>query len=137
MRQSTPQLCRLALCVAVALGAAHAQNQDVPNEPFVAVHLINLKSADAEKPLLAALADYNSAITKAGCPQCAYHLMKGISEKDGVHNYLWISHWPGREVYVKVHTSADYKAVDQKHPEMEGLIVKEIYDRYVELKAGK
>jgi hypothetical protein len=137
MRDRTPRLYRLVLCAAVTLGGVYAQNQDIPNEPFQAVHLFHLKTPDSEKPLLAALADYNKAIAKAGCPQCAYHLLKGISEKDGVHNYLWISHWPGRDVYIKVHTDDDYKAVEQKHPEIEGVFEKEIYDRYVELKAEK
>jgi hypothetical protein len=95
---------------------------------------MNFKSSDAEKTMLAVIADYNAAIAKAGCKKCAYHLWKGTDPKTGARNYLWVSSWPGRDVYVKVHQSAAYQAVDKKHPEAQPLIEKEIYDRYVEVK---
>ncbi|HZZ38301.1 MAG TPA: hypothetical protein VFE06_04155 [Acidobacteriaceae bacterium] len=125
---------RLLFCAGLTLSAALAQNMDVPNEPFQAVHLMVLKSADAEAPIMTMMADFNRAIAKAGCPKCIYHLWKANTDTNGVRNYLWISSWPGRDVYVKIHTSAEYKAVDQKHPDADKLIEKEIYGRYLEMK---
>ena len=69
MQINAPFLCRLALCAAIGLLSGAALNQDEPpSQPFQAVHLINLPSAEAEKALVAAFADINAAIAKAGCP---------------------------------------------------------------------
>jgi hypothetical protein len=115
-----------------------AQNQDAPpNQPFQAVHLINLRSADAEKAFMAALTDINAAIAKAGCAKCEYHLWKVIGTQAGDYNYLWASNWPGREVYLKVHNSAEYQAAISKHQEMEAVMNTQIYNRYVEVTPGK
>jgi hypothetical protein len=128
-------ILRLAFCAGITLATALAQ--DVPSQPFQAVHLYNIKSAGAEKTILAALADYNQAIKKAGCAKCIYHLWKGTDQKSGERNYLWISSWPGREVYVKVHQSDEYLAVEKRHPELGPALGNEIYDRYVEIKPGQ
>ena len=130
-------LARLSICAGITLSSALAQiSLDVPDHPFQAVHLMNFKSADAEKTILAALVDYNEAIAK-NCPKCIYHLMKGTDNSSGSHNYLWTSSWPGREVYIKVHQSPEYLAAEKRHPEIQSLVAKETYDRYVELTPTK
>src|SRR5215469_12271860 len=131
-RQSA--LVRLTFCAAAALVSALAQNDDMPpDQPFQAVHLINLPSAEAEKSLLAALTDINTAIAKAGCTKCGYHLWKVYGTQAGPFNYLWTSSWPGRDVYMKVHQSADYQAAINRHPGMEDVMKSQIYNRYVEV----
>jgi hypothetical protein len=133
-----PLLPRLTLCFAIGLISAAAQNQDTPpNQPFQAVHLINLHSADTEKAIMAALTDINAAIAKAGCAKCGYHLWKVVGTQAGNYNYLWISNWPGRDVYVKVHNSAEYQAAINKHHELDAVMDAQIYNRYVEVTAAK
>jgi hypothetical protein len=138
MKVTTRFLLRLTFCAAIGMISGVAQNQDPPpNQPFQAAHLINLRSADAEKAFLAAVTDINAAIAKAGCPKCAYHLWKVIGTQAGDYNYLWTSNWPGREVYLKVHNSAEYQAAINRHQDMEAVMNMQIYNRYVEVIPGK
>jgi hypothetical protein len=138
MQKKAPFSIRLVLCAAIGLVSAAAQNEDVPpDQPFQAVHLINLTSAGEERALLAAFADINAAIAKAGCPQCAYHLWKVYGTQAGGYNYLWSSSWPGRAVYLKVHMSAEYQAAIKKHQDMEKTMASQTYNRYVEVTPGK
>ncbi len=127
-------------CSGLILASAVAQNakapDTVPNEPFQAVHLISIPPS-GEKAVMADLADVNAAIAKAGCPSCVYHLWKVTGTQTGVYNYIRISSWPGRDVYVKVHDSADYKAAVGKHPEVEPFYHAQVYNRYVEVPIGK
>lgn len=129
---------RLLLGVLAGLMPAVAQNQDEPpNQPFQAVHLINVKSAEAEKALLAALTDINSAIAKAGCAKCAYHLWKVYGTQAGGYSHLWTSSWPGRDVYTKIHRSPEYQAAINKHREIEAIMDTQTYNRYVEVAPGQ
>jgi hypothetical protein len=138
MLKSAPHAATLFLCVTAGLLPAVAQNQDAPpTQPFQAVHLIKVASPDAEKSLLAALIDVNKAIAKGGCAKCEYHLWKVFGTQAGDYNYIWISSWPGRDVYVKVHSSADYQAAINKHPELEKIMDTQVYNRYVEVSPGK
>jgi len=54
----------------------------------------------------------------------------------GACNYLWISNWPGRDIYQKVHASAEYAAANGRHPEMGPIVSGQVYNRYVEVKRG-
>jgi hypothetical protein len=138
MKKRVTLIFRLAFCSAVGLICATAQNQDVPpDQPFQAVHLINVHSADTERALLAALTDINAAIAKAGCAKCAYHLWKVSGTQAGGYNYLWTSSWPGRETYLKVHSSAEYQAAINKHQEIGPIMQTQTYNRYVEVTSGK
>ena len=131
-RQSA--LVGLLFCATAALVSALAQNDDMPpDQPFQAVHLINLPSAEAEKSLLAALTDINTAIAKAGCANCGYHLWKVYGTQGGAFNYLWMSTWPGRDVYIKIHQSADYQAAINRHQDIDKVMNNQIYNRYVEV----
>jgi hypothetical protein len=124
--------------VAIAALPAVAQNSDVPpDQPFQTVHLINMPSPEAEKTMLAAVTDLNAAIAKAGCPKCIYHLWKVTGTQAGKFNYLWNSNWPGRDVYVKVHNSDAYQAATKKHEAIEKFMESQVYNRYVEVTAGK
>jgi hypothetical protein len=124
----------LSFCAVVSLVPAIAQNEDMPPaQPFQAVHQINVPSADGEKALMTALTDINVAIAKAGCAKCAYHLWKVYGTQAGGYNYLWTSTWPGREVYLKVHRSAEYQAALNKHKEIEAIMNSQTYNRYVEV----
>jgi hypothetical protein len=138
MRKTASVILRLTIGSVVGLAGLVAQNQDEPpKQPFQAVHLINLRTAEAEKALLAALTDINAAIAKAGCAKCGYHLWKVTGTQAGGYNYLWTSSWPGGDVYNKVHNSAEYQAAISKHPELEPIMGAQIYNRYVEVTSGK
>jgi len=131
-------MTKTALLLFAVVICAGAQNNDQPPaQPFQAVHLIKVTSPAGEKTLAAAMADMNAAIAKAGCPKCAYHLWKVTGTQAGDYNYLWTSNWPGRDVYVKVHSSAGYQAALKKHPEVDEISKTQIYNRYVEVKAAK
>jgi hypothetical protein len=138
MRKTASFTLRLVICATAVLGFAVAQNQDAPpDQPFQAVHLINVPSADAEKALLTALTDINAAMAKAGCAKCAYHLWKVYGTQAGGYNYLWASTWPGRDVYNKVHSSPEYQAAIGRHQAIEKIMDSQTYNRYVELTPGK
>lgn len=138
MKKTASLIYRLAFGSTICLVCAVAQNQDMPpDQPFQTVHLINVPSADAEKALLATLTDINAAIAKAGCAKCSYHLWKVSGTQAGGYNYLWTSSWPGREVYVKVHNSAEYQAAFEKHKDISSIMKTQTYNRYVEVTSGK
>ena len=129
---------RLAFCASMGLVSAAAQSLEMPpNEPFQAIHLINVRSANEEKALLAAMADINAAIARAGCEKCAYHLWKVYGTQSGNYNHVWMSSWPGRDVYIKVHMSAEYQAVAKRHQDLEPILATQTYNRYVEVTPGK
>ena len=138
MPKTASFLLGAALCVAGLLRPALAQNNDEPpNQPFQAVHLIKLPTDDAAKAFAAALADINAAIAKAGCRTCVYHLWKVYGTQSGEHNYLWISTWPGRDVYNKIHNDAGYQAAINRHQNLNPAQDTQIYNRYVEVTSGK
>ena len=137
MRNTLSPIPSLAFCAGLIVMTAMAQDLGLPpDQPFQAVHLISVQPT-AEKALLAAFADINMAIATAGCPQCAYHLWKVSGTQTGVYNYLQISSWPGREVYLKVHNSAEFNAAGKKHPEVAPYFHAQVYNRYVEVTSGK
>lgn len=80
--------------------------------------------------------DFNSAIAKGGCPACNYHLWRSYGQQAGPFNYLWISNWPDRATYVKVHASTEYNAATNRYPEIGAIMSGQIYNRYVEVKVG-
>jgi hypothetical protein len=125
----------LALLVVVPAVRAHAQ-EPAPKEAFKAVHLVTLTSADVAT-LLAALADINAAVAKAGHPEVRYRLYSVVGKQAGSHNYMWESSWPSGAVYDKVHQSPAWQAATKKHPQMEQLMKNEIYNRYVEVTSAK
>ena len=122
--------------VYTGLASLAVSQQTVPDQAFQAVHLIASTKADDEKKLLAAMDDFNSAIAKGGCPPCNYHLWKSYGQQSGPFNYLWISNWPDRATYVKVHASTEYNAATNRHPEIGAIMSGQIYNRYVEVKLG-
>lgn len=128
---------RLALCFGLAAAGAMAQDSP-PVQPFQATHLlwIDLQQPNAEKTVLAAMAEMNKAIVKAGCRKCVYHLWKVAGEPNGNYNYLQISFWPGREVYDKVHNSPVYTAASKSWETLRSVVKGEVYNRYVEIKPG-
>jgi hypothetical protein len=122
--------------VCAGLGSLAFSQQRPPDEPFQAVHMIVVRQADEEKKLVAAMADLNSAIAKGGCPACTYHLWKTYGQQSGPFNCLWISNWPGRDIYEKVHAATEYTAATERHPEIVAIINGQLYNRYVEVKPG-
>jgi hypothetical protein len=126
----------LRAVVYAGLGSLAVSPQSPPDQPFQAVHMIASTKADDEKKLVAAIDDINSAIAEGGCPSCIYHLWKTYGQQSGPFNYLWISNWPGRAIYEKVHTSTEYIDATNRHPEIAGIVSGQIYNRYVEVKLG-
>jgi hypothetical protein len=122
--------------VYAGLGSLAFSQQSPPEMPFQAVHMIAATKADDEKKLVGAMDDFNSAIAKGGCSPCIYHLWKTYGQRSGPFNYLWISNWPGRAVYEKVHSSEEYIDAERRHPEIGTIMTGQIYNRYVEVKLG-
>jgi hypothetical protein len=126
----------LRAVVYAGLVSLAVSQQSPPDQPFQAVHLIAATKADDQQKLLNAMDDLNSAITKGGCPACIYHLWRTYGQQSGPFNFLWISSWPGRALYEKVHASAEYIDATRRHPEIGDVANGQIYNRYVEVKAG-
>ena len=138
MKSFAMLLQRLIFCTVLAAGWLLAQGQDTPpQEAFQAIHLIRVDTANhpgAEKTMLAAIAEMNKAIVKAGCKTCIYHLWKVVGDSAGQLNYMQLSNWPGREVYEKVHNSAEYNEASKNWESLRSVVADEGYFRVVELK---
>ncbi len=129
---------RLALCIALAAGCLLSQDSP-PAEPFQAVHLlwIDVQQPNAEKAVLAAIAELNQAIVKAGCAECTYHLWKVVGATQGSYNYVQVSSWPSGAVYDKVHNSPEYLAASKNWLNLRSVVTREVYNRYVEVQPDK
>ena len=83
-------LCSLAmLCIMLVAGRLKAQNPP-PAQPFQAIHLlwIDVQQPNAENAVRSAIQGLNQAITKAGCPECIYHLWRVVDATSGSYNYV-------------------------------------------------
>ena len=121
------------LFAAIATAAAAQQAPAPPAGPFKAVHLMTM-TADQEAKQMAFIKDANQVFAKLGCANCAYHLYKSGAAGGGKYNHMMSSDWPGRDEYIKLHASDDYKALGKKHPVMEELEKTQFYERFVEVK---
>ncbi len=121
------------LLAAMATAAVAQQNPAPPSGPFKAVHLMSM-TADQEAKQMAFIRDANQVFAKLGCANCAYHLYKVGAAGGGKYNHMMSSDWPGRDMYIKLHASDDYKALGKKHPVMEELEKTQFYERFVEVK---
>ena len=127
----------LDLVLVAALGTVALQGQEpAPKQAFKAVHLITL-TPDEERTLLAALGELNTAIAQAGHPEVRYRLYKVIGKQAGSYSYMWESSWPSGALYDEVHKSNEFQAATKKHPEIEEMMKKEVYNRYVEVTPSK
>jgi hypothetical protein len=126
----------LHLVLIAAFGMPVLAQDAPPKEAFRAVHLVSLKPSDVPA-LQGVIADMNEAVANAGYPTIRYRLYKVIGKQAGAHSYLWESSWPSGEVYDKVHNHPAWIASTRKHPELEALMKDEVYNRYVEVSAGK
>ena len=125
------------LFLIAAFGAMVLAQDAPPKGPFKTVHLTNLKSAADVAALQTAIADMNKAVASAGHRDVRYRLYKVSGEQAGTYGYLWESSWPGGDVYDKVHKHPEWIASSRKHPELDGLMKDEVYNRYVEVPAAK
>lgn len=122
--------------VYASLASLAMSQERPPDQPFQAVHMMMVLPGE-EKQLVAATRDINSAIAKAGCPACIYHLWKVTGQTVGPFNYMQVSDWPGRDVYEKVHASEEYKAAGKRHGDILSVVYRvQVYNRYVEVKLG-
>jgi hypothetical protein len=110
------------MIVYMGLASLAVSQQTVPDQACQALHLIASTTAEDEKKLLSAMDDFNRAAAKGGCPPCIYHLWKTYGQQSGPFTYLWISSWPDRATYVKVHTSAKYNAATNRHSEIGDIV---------------
>jgi hypothetical protein len=136
MRQTKRIALHVALVLALATLPLMAQQEPPPKEAFKTVHLVTLTPTEAST-LLAALTDTNAAIAKAGHSDIRYRLYKVSGKQSGKNNYLWEASWPSGAVYAETHKSPAFEEVLKKHPELEKLRKKEIYNRYVEVTGDK
>jgi hypothetical protein len=134
MKNMTAHLHRLVLCATLTAGCALAQGNP-PVGPFQAVHMLRVdpQNAGAEKTMLAAIAEMNEEIAKAGCAECIYHLWKVSGKQNGSYNYIQISHWPGGAVYLKVHNDPGYAAASAKFSALRSVVQEEVYNRFEEV----
>jgi hypothetical protein len=129
-------LCAAALFAAVASTAVAQQRPAPPAGPFKALHLMTMTSAQ-EATYLAWVKDANQVFSKLGCSNCAYHLYKVGAAGGGKYNHMMWSDWPGRDVYAKLHTSDEYKAVEKKYAILAEVDKTQFYDRFVEIKKAE
>jgi hypothetical protein len=122
------------LAAAIASSAVAKQNPAPPAGPFKAVHLMTM-TADQEAKYLAWTKDANQVFAKLGCANCAYHLYKVGAGSPGKYNHFMMSDWPGRDMYVKLHTADEYKALEKKYgASLEPVDKTQFYERFVEVK---
>ncbi len=129
----------LALLVAVGvvtIASVTAAQENPPAGAFKAVHLVNF-TPEQVAVVQAWMTDINAVLQKAGHKDVRYRLYKVTGKQVGRYEFMWESSWPSGDVYTKVHTSPDWKAVADKHPGLEALMKDEIYNRYVEVMPGK
>jgi len=107
-----------------------------PAGAFRAIHLVNLTPQQVAT-LQAWMTDINAVIEKAGHKDVRYRLYKVIGKQAGPYEYMWESAWPSGEVYRKVHENPGWKAVGDKHPDVNTLLKDEIYNRYIEVPASR
>jgi hypothetical protein len=139
MKQPPRTFVRFAAYTILALATAGAQSNSkemIPDKPFMATHLIRVPTS-GEKVFVGSVAEMNAAIAKAGCQSCVYHIWKVAGTQVGVYNFLMSSTWAGRDVYVKIHESDEYKAAVKKHPEADPFFHAQVYNRYVEVPVNK
>ena len=125
----------LAFLVVGATATAAAQ-EPPPAGAFKAVHTVNL-SEQQVTTLQAWMADMNAAIAKAGYKDVRYRLYKVIGKQAGPYAFMWESEWPSGDVYQKVHALPEWKAIGSRYPGLSELTKDEIYNRYVEVGAGR
>jgi hypothetical protein len=131
-----PDWILLLVLLLAVLGTGPLAQEPAPKDAFKTVHLVTLTPADVAT-LLAALADLNTALAKAGHPEIRYRVYRVAGKQAGNHNYMWESSWPNGAVYDEVHKSPAYLAATKKHPQMESLMKNEVYNRYVEVTSPK
>jgi hypothetical protein len=135
MRQPKWTVLHLLLVWTIGTVVIGAQ-EPAPEGAFKTVHLVTLAPADASA-LMAALADVNTALDTAGHTDIRYRLFKVTGKQAGSYNYLWEASWPSAAVYEAVHKHPAFEAATKKHPEIDHLRSKEIYNRYVEVRPAK
>ena len=126
-------LCAVVLAAAAASAASGEQTVPPPVGPFKVVHLMNM-TAEQEARYGAYIKDANQVMARLGCPSCAYHVYRVGAASGGKYNHMTMSDWPGRDMFVKVHTADDYKALGAKHPVRDEVEKAQFYDRFVEVK---
>jgi hypothetical protein len=131
MRHAKGTVLHILLVLTLGTGALAAQ-EPTPKGTFKTVHLVTLGPAE-EATLTAALAEINAAVAKAGHPQIRYRLYKVTGKQAGNYNYMWEATFPSGAVYDAVHKSPAFEAAVKKHPEIDQLRKKEVYNRYVEV----
>ncbi len=134
MNDSRIAVLTLALFLGLGSSAvAQTSPQSLPDEPFKTVHLMKVTPAQ-EAGFISAVSDFNREFAKQGCTSCAYHIAKLFGASEGGYNYMMTSAWPGRDVYIKIHTSTAFRELDKKDQVMSDIYATEIYGRYVDLK---
>ncbi len=138
LSRSYLNLCsRLIFFIVVAVGCLRAQDSP-PAKPFQAVHLlwIDVQQPGAEDAVRSAITGLNQAITKAGCPECTYHLWKVVNAAQESYNYVQVSNWPSGTVYDKIHNSPEYIAASRNWEKLRSVVTREAYSRYTEIQLG-
>ncbi len=135
LSRSCLNLCSFLIFSLVFAAACLKAQDPPPAKSFQTVHLlwIDLQQPNAESAVQSAIAGLNQAITKAGCPECTYHLWKVVDAAQGSYNYVQVSHWPSGAVYDKVHNSPGYIAASKNWVNLRSVVTKEAYNRYVEV----
>ena len=126
---------RILVLAAVVIGTTSigaVAQEPPPAGPFRAVHLVSLTPPQVAT-LQAWMAEMNAFIEKAGHKEVRYRLFKVTGKQAGRYEFMWESSWPGADVYQKIHSQAEWKAIGSKYPGLSELLKDEIYNRYVEV----
>ena len=136
-RQRVP--AAVVLFVALLTPVSAQDSPPPPKEPFKAVHVLNLKSDADLAALVAWMTEANAIVAKMGVRDTKYRLYKVAGQQAGTFAYLLESAWSGGDAYEKTHKSADFQALQNKHPKMATILSddNQIYNRYVEVPLKK
>ena len=130
---------RIFVLVALVIGTTSIRTvaqEPPPDGPFRAIHLVSL-TPEQVATLQAWMADMNAVIDKAGHKDVRYRLYKVIGKQSGRFGFMWESSWPSGDVYKKIHSMPEWKAVGSRHPGVNDVLKDEIYNRYVEVTAPR
>jgi hypothetical protein len=110
----------LAVAVVVTTVIPVAAQDDPPSGPFRAVHLVSLTPQQVAV-MQAWMTDINAVLDKAGQRDSRYRLFKVIGKQAGQYDFMWESSWPSGDVYTRIHSSPEWRAVREKHPDVSAL----------------
>lgn len=99
--------------------------------PFLALHLYNPVSDEANEQFLGFVSELNAAVASTGLSDTKYRVWKVTGEQSGDYGYLFGSTWADRATYDAVHEHDAYRAAIKRIQESGAeFFAAEVYNRY-------